>query len=225
LGAAIFHSKSREVDPLRQLVYVSDLKLQGLAEQIPAPVAQKISAELKLDLKVVSLTLSGAPGEKPSRDGRAAKLTLVEERMRRSGQIGDLDAESGYFTAELDMDWLPLGDGETILFCGYSGSLLLVLGGSVSHLLGQPLAEKLVGSQPYTIRAAIHGSGAPRPEDLGRDLFSAARIVYVTPQPVRLLASVITRGPLPRGSSMKSYLLGTPVFVEAAGKNREPSEP
>jgi hypothetical protein len=199
---------------------VSDLKLQGLAEQIPSSIRREIVAELKLDLKLASFTLtSSTPPGGSSRGGTLAKLALVEEHMRRSGQIGNLESKSGYFKAEAEMDWFPLDDKETVLFCGYVGSLLLALGGSISHLLGQPRTQTQLGSQPYTIRAAIHGVGLPRPGDLGRDLLAAAHVAYVTPQPVRVLAGVITRGKLPRGSVMTDYILATPIYVETIIKS------
>ena len=211
---AMLRRRNNNANPLRSLVYVSDLKLQVLAEQIPVRVRRDIAAELKLDFKLVSLTLSSpAIGKSLPGEGRIAKLALVEEHMKRSGQIGGLDAKLGYFEALAEMDWAPL-DEKTVLFCGFIDGLLLALGGSVSHLLGEPPTEAQIGSQPYSIRAAIHGAGAPRAADLGRDLLSAASAIRVTPQPVRTLASVIARGALPKGSPTKEYLLGTPIYVE-----------
>ncbi len=211
----MFRARNRQARPLRQLVYVSDLKLQGLVEQIPPPVRRDIAAELKLDLKLVSLTLkSSATRESSVQDSRFAKLVLVEEHMRRSGQLGGPGSKHGYVTTEADMDWMPLDDDETVLFCGYSGTVLLTLGGSVSHLLGHPPSTTHLGSQPYAIRAAIHGAGTPRPTDLGRDLLAAAREVCITPQPVKFLASVIAHGPLPRNPDATEFLLATPLYVQ-----------
>lgn len=211
----MFRARNRQASPLRQLVYVSDLKLQGLVEQIPPPARRDIAAELKLDLKLVSLTLkSSATSEPSAQDSRFARLALVEEHMRRSGQLGGPGSKHGYVAIEADMDWVPLDDDQTILFCGYNGTVLLALGGSVSHLLGHPPSTTHLGSQPYTIRAAIHGTGTPRPADLGRDLLAAARAVCVTPQPVKFLASVIARGPIPRDPHTTEYLLATPLYVQ-----------
>lgn len=208
-------AKKKERCPLRQLVYISDLKMKGLLDQIPTPVRREIAAELRLDLKLVSLDRKTSLTNAPSpMDRHFSQLALVEEHLKRHNQIGDLKSRSGYFTAEAMMDWMPLDDEETVLFCGYIDNLLLVLGGSVDHLLGRHPSVIQLGSQPYTIRAAVHGSGIPRPENLSRDLLAAAQIVYVTPQPVRLVAGVIARGQLPRNRTATEYLLGTPLYVE-----------
>ena len=136
--------------------------------------------------------------------------------MRRSGQINGLDAKGGYFEAEAGMDWTPLND-KTVLFCGFADGLLLALGGSTSHLIGEPSTEAHIGSQPYSILAAIHGAGAPRSADLGRDLLAIATTIRIAPQPIRTLASVIARGSLPKGAPASEYLLGTPIYVEKKG--------
>ena len=211
----MFRRGRKEASPLRQFVYVSDLKLRGLLEQIPTPVRRDIAAELKIDLKVVSLDLKTSTANRsPILSQQFARLALVEENLKRHRQIGDLSSKNGYFKAEAPMDWMPLADEETVLFCGYVDDLLLILGGSVSHLLGQPPAAMLVGSQPYTIRAAIHGTGTPRAADLSRDLLAVTRVIYVTPQPVKFLASVIARGTLPQNRLATHYLLATPLYVE-----------
>lgn len=219
MGTSLMLKRNRNNSyALRSMVYISDLKLQGLAEQIPVKVRRDIAAELKLDFKLASLTLSSpAAGKDLSGEGRVAKLWLVEEHMRRSGQINALDATAGYFEAEAEMDWAPL-DEKTVLFCGFTGGLLLVLGGSTSHLIGEPSTEAHIGSQPYSIRAAIHGPGTPRSADLGRDLLAVATTIRITPQPIRTLASVIARGFLPKGAPVNEYLLGTPIYVEKKDK-------
>jgi hypothetical protein len=218
----VFGIRKQNANPLRHFIYVSDLKLDGLAEQIPARARREIAAELKLDLKLMSLTLTApAPAGASPSAGRAARLALVEEHMRRSGQVGDLSAQSGFFQASAELDWLPLDDGETVVFCGYAEGLLLVLGGSISHLLGRPPAEARLGSQPYTIRTALHGGEIPRPGDLGRDLLAITNVAYVTPQSVRFSASIIIRGKLPGRSKVKEYILATPLYVETIGTRPE----
>lgn len=207
-------AKGKGAGPLRYFVYVSDLKLQMFLDQIGEPVKRSIAAELKLDLKLVSLTLTSASVDRALRQrSRIAKLSVVESYFRRHETLGDLTSRHGYLEARAEMDWKPLDDNETVLFCGYAGTLLVVLGGSISHLLGHPPSPAQIGSHPPTIREAVLYGG--RPADLGSDLQAAAREVLSTPQPVKFLARVISRGPLAGGSEQDEYLLATPLYVEA----------
>lgn len=210
-----FRARGRRARPLRYFVFVSDIKVQMLLDQISEPVRRSIAAELRLDFKLVSLTLTS-----PVVDGslqqrtRMAKLAVVEDHLRRYQRVGDLTARRGYIGADAELDWKPLDDNETVLFCGYAQRLLVVLGGSVSHLVGRPPADMQIGSHPATIRAAVHDD-EPESGDLGRDLQAVARAVCITPQPVRFLARAISRGPLEGDSEHDEYLLATPLFVEA----------
>jgi hypothetical protein len=186
-------------------------------EQISEPARRTIAAELKLDFKLISLTLSGpiVDGQQRQRS-RMAKLAVVEDYIRRNHELGDLTSARGYIVADAELDWKPLDDNETVLFCGYQDKLLIVLGGSVSHLTGRPSSSAQLGSHPHTIRAAVLGDPRATPADLGHNLQLAARAVYSTPQPVRFIAHVISRGPL-AGDAQGEYLLATPVFVEVIG--------
>lgn len=209
----MFRSKADLSSPLRFFVYVSEQKLQMFLDQIDEPVRRSIAAELKVDLKLVSLKLnSSAIDQSQWERGRLAKLAVVEDVIARHHNVEGLAAKRGYFAASVEMDWMPCDDNETVLFCGYHGSLLVVLGGSVSNLWGRPTSSGQLGSHPYTIKAAIRRGG--QMADPGADLEAAAAAICCTPQPVRFLARAISRGPLPRGDA--EYLLGTPLFVEAS---------
>jgi hypothetical protein len=206
--------KGERASSLRYFVYLSDQKLQMFLDQIPEPVRRGIAAELKLDLKLVSLTLTSPALDRALQErSRMAKLAVVEDYITRHHKVGDLTCTRGYFVADAEMDWKPCDDNETVLFCGYHEALLVVLGGSVSNLLGRPSSPVQIGSHPYTIQAAVRRGSEPG--DLGVDLEAAARAVYSTPQPVRFLARVISRGLLPYGSELAEYLLATPLFIEA----------
>lgn len=165
-------------------------------------------------MKLVSLTLASSTVDRSLRQrSRIAKLAIVEDYIQRHHHVGDLTSKHGYFAAHVEMDWKPLDDNETVLFCGYAGTLLVVLGGSISHLVGRPSAAMQIGSHPYTIQAAVlYGDD---PKHLGRDLEAAAQEVCSMPQPVKFLARVISRGPLYNGSAQTEYLLATPLYVEA----------
>lgn len=211
-----FRIKNKQTPALRYFVYVSDLKLQMYLDQIAEPARREIVAELKFDLKLVSLALSSPATDRSLRqDSRAAKLAVVEEYFKRHESLGDLTSKQGYFTAEAEMDWEPLDDDETVLFCGYAEKVLVVLGGSISHVLGRPSSRTQIGSHPPTIRAAVLRGDEPSAGNLGSALEAAARATSSTPQMMRFLARVISRGPLSGDSAQDEYLLGTPLYVEA----------
>jgi hypothetical protein len=198
---------------LRYFVYLSDSKLQMFLEQMGEPARRSIAAELKLDLKLISLTLT-SPGVDRSQyaPSRSAKLSVVERYLSRDHSIGDLSSSRGYIAASVEMDWKPCDDNETILFCGYKDKLLVVLNGSVGHLFGHPATPGQVGSYPYTLRAAVRRGSAV--DDLAADLGAAALEVHKTPQPTHFLAHAIARGPMPPGGTATEYLLATPLYVE-----------
>jgi hypothetical protein len=208
----LFRSRADRARPLRYFVYLSDKKLQMFFDQIDHKVRVALAAELKVDLKVLSLTLSSPDITRSQQEQNLlSKLAVVEGYISRYQGVGDLSAKRGYLAADLEMDWLPCDDNETVLFCGRSGSLLVVLGGSVTNLWGRPASSAQVGSHPYTIQAAVRrGVGSP---ELGADLDAVAGEVCRMPQPVRFLARVISRGPKPGDDG--EYLLATPLFVEA----------
>jgi cold shock CspA family protein/predicted Ser/Thr protein kinase len=136
----------------------------------------------------------------------------VEEHIGWQFPVGDLAVGEHWIAGRADMDWAPLQDGETVLFCGYAGPLLVALSGSVGHLLGQPSSGARSGSHAYAIKRAILGGDAP--DRLGEALAATARDTRFAAQPVRFLAQVIKRGPLPGGGPQREFLLATPLYVE-----------
>jgi hypothetical protein len=197
--------------PPRSLVYVSTLKLADIIDQIDKPGQLALAATLKVDFGLLSAEVSTSGTDRSLRNrGQGARLAVAEQHLRQRAPVGDLTADSGWFAGQAEMGWKPLQDCQTVLFCGYSGSTLVVLGGSVSNVRGYPASEVQTGSHVTTIRQAVLGNG--HPDDFGRDLEAAAREICVMPQPVRFLARVLRRGPLTDGE----YVLGTPLYVELA---------
>jgi hypothetical protein len=130
--------RSRKARPLRYYLYISDSKLEMLFEQINPGVLKRISAEVKVDLKLASLTLRGAENPGPT---RTAKLQIVERYIDAHHNLGTLrEPGSEYFRGQMDMQWGPLvGQLDAVLFRGYDAEGLncVLLGGSVRHLIGQ----------------------------------------------------------------------------------------
>ncbi|MGD0558683.1 MAG: SAVMC3_10250 family protein [Streptosporangiaceae bacterium] len=197
--------------PLRSLLYVSALKLAEIIDQIDEPARLTLAARLRVDFGLLSAEVASSGVDRSLRNrSQAARLAVAEQYIRQRTTVGGLAAERGWFAGQAEMGWKPLQDGQTVLFCGYAGPLLVVLGGSVSNLRGHPASQVQTGSHVATIREAVFDGG--RPEDFGRDLEAAANEICVMSQPVRFLARFLRRGPLENGE----YLLGTPLYVELA---------
>jgi len=218
VGGRIFRRRASAPTPLRYLVYLSDTKIDMLLEQIPEPVRRRVATELKLDLKLISLTVTA--GESPlGRESRLAKLDLVERYLEQHHEIGSVSEPSGYFRGRLPMAWAPIGMPDPAsgiaFFCGYEQRRLVALGGSPAHLLGVGSADRGLGSHPFAIQAALNSAaGGADPMRLGDDLLAVAQELYQTPQLVEFLARRITMAPLRDLAPGADYLLGTPLYVQ-----------
>jgi hypothetical protein len=131
----VFKSQSRQVKPLRYYLYVSDTKLDMLFEQIEQSLLKRISAEVRVDFKVASLTLRGLDNPGPT---RMAKLRVVERFIDAHHHVGTIQ-EPGpeYFRGQMDMRWGNVQDA--VWFQGNDAEDLqcVGLGGSRYHVMGE----------------------------------------------------------------------------------------
>jgi hypothetical protein len=134
--------KIRRQDGFRYYLYVSDTKLDMLFDQIGEQVRKKISVELKIDLKLASVTLGHAGSPDPA---RMAKLRLVEEFITRNHTVGTVeDSSGGWFRGAMDMQWGWLESFDTndasplVFFRGQEDSHVVMLAGSRRHVIGEP---------------------------------------------------------------------------------------
>jgi hypothetical protein len=210
----LFRRKAKVAHPLRYLVYVSDSKIEMLLTQIPEPVRRALATELKIDLKLVSLKVTRAAA---SNDTRVSRLAVVERHLEANHTIGGLDTTGGYFRATVDMDWAVLDDG-IVLFAGRSGEQLVFLGGSTSNLTsGSHLAPGL-GSHASVIQqklaALVSGADQRQLGDTGRHAAAAFMEVVKSPQRAEFLARHLASGKVEQPSVYRTYIVGTPLFVE-----------
>jgi hypothetical protein len=121
---------------MKYFVYVSDAKVDMLFAQIPRKISERISAELKISLKVISVTLR--PGTAP--DTRYAKLAVLDAYLREHEPVGSV-ADPKLFVAET----LPFRSavvGSTAVWCGRFENTIVGLTGAKQHLT--------IGSSPPT---------------------------------------------------------------------------
>jgi hypothetical protein len=134
--------KRRSPEPLRYFIYVSDSKLEMLFEQIRPSILKRISAEIKVDLKVAGVTLQKSEERSPV---RMARLRIVERYIEKYHQVGSVQDPGGeYFRGRMNMRWgrLSLWANTPVLpvvfFRGELESRTVMLAGSTRHLLGEP---------------------------------------------------------------------------------------
>lgn len=117
-----------------------------LYEQIDPGAAKRISAEVKVDIKVASVTLREADNPGPS---RIAKLKIVEKYIDAHHRVGTIHQPGGeFFRGQMMMQWGWGGtfrngvpdSPDAVWFQGNEskGSLRVGLGGSRRHVLGEP---------------------------------------------------------------------------------------
>jgi serine/threonine protein kinase len=209
---------------LRSLVYVSELKLSQILDSAGDRPRWSIATELKISLKLISVTFSNTPEDRSLRSrSRIARLTAAEKFIRNRFAIGDVASGHDWISGQADMGWRLLPDSKTILFCGQvsfgqGGSVLLAMGGSASNVLGYPPSQEQTGSLMPTIVEAV--SSRDQPEQFWSDLESAALQVSRVSQPVRFLARVLARhereGVSEDGRAPRPILLATPLYIENA---------
>jgi hypothetical protein len=181
--------------PLRYFLYVSDAKLDMLFEQLDPALRRRISAEVKVDLKLASVTLRQA--EHPA--ARIAKLRLVERYIDAHHQVGTLAAPGQeFFRGRLRMQWGWLARGKhpddslpVVFFRGRQDEHFVALAGSRSHVVGQHVPENAVFgySSAPSIVAAIRAhvsdlEGVPRYPAWGEDWDNPRNILASQPVPV-----------------------------------------
>lgn len=117
-------------------VYVSDAKVDMLFSQIPRRLLERIAGELRIDLKLVAISLRQNPAE----ENRYSRTRIVSEYLEAHQEVGEIDAPKSYFRGSLPMRWGVFGDepNRVVFFGGYAGMTLVGLTGSPRHVIGQP---------------------------------------------------------------------------------------
>lgn len=121
---------------MRYYTYVSDDKIDMLYGQIPVKLLSKIVTELKLDIKVLSVSIK----QRETDDTRYGKLEVVENYVKNHFDIGTVVDPTPWFCAKLDMRsgvYLDRSGHSLAHFSGEEDGTLLVLVGSTYHLIGE----------------------------------------------------------------------------------------
>lgn len=125
---------------MKYYTYVSQTKVDMLYDQIPAWNRERISKELKIDLKLISVTLSNASNT----DSLFSKLEIVSKYIEKSDQVGTVDTPNSFFLGQMPLRWGPLSIGhhKFVYFSGVTDKTFLGLSGSIKHVIGNPGTSK-----------------------------------------------------------------------------------
>lgn len=220
--------RHRQVKPLRNYLYVSDAKLDMLFEQIDRSLLKQISVELKVDLKLASITLHHAEDPSPA---RMAKLRIVERFIDDHHNVGTCENRGReYFRGQLNMQWgwitHPSRNAASIIFFrSKEDTLSLTLAGSRRHVIGEPPdVSAVAGSALPHIIAGISDHISDKSALAGLPSESArwvratrVRELRLHPedapsQPMEFLAIPLAED---RGPDVH-VVLGTPIYVALA---------
>jgi hypothetical protein len=159
---------------VQHYIYVSDTKVDMLAAQVPRRLRDQIAADLKLDVKVLAVSIKQAPAE----ETRYSKLALITRYLTHHGDVGTMDEPKAYFMGTLPMRWGELRDWKdrvgpagspAIYFVGETDATVVALGGSMRHVLGTdtPLGYgELSGSlAPPLVKLLHRNASEDFPED------------------------------------------------------------
>jgi hypothetical protein len=152
---SFWHRKDQR---LRYYIYISSTKVDSFFDQIPLGLRKRIAADLKLDLKLISVTLR----ENVSNETRISKLAVVDKYFENQPDVGTLANPRAYIRGRLSMRWGPWHTSPGLIyFDGVSQNALVGLGGSRSHVIGEPPAgqEAAAWSAGYNIIMALTKSG------------------------------------------------------------------
>lgn len=216
---------------MRYYVYVSDAKLDMLYGQIPSRLLSRIVAELKLDVKVLAVSIR----ERETDATRFEKLAVVENYIDRHFDVGTVHDPAPWFRGQLHMRSGIYGDepGGLLYFSGVQDGVLVALIGSAHHLIGQrsqPSAIQMSYSRAPSLftllrRDSIDGSHAEdeiQPEKTDQralaEVHDFANALRGVREPSEFLARRLLSGSVPDGEApVRTVLLGTPLYVALTG--------
>jgi hypothetical protein len=220
---------------MRYYTYVSDAKLDMLYEQIPPNLLSRIVAELKLDIKVISVSIK----ERQADATRFGKLAVVESYIDRHFDVGTISDPALWFRGQLNLRSGIYGDDPSglVYFSGIQEGALVALIGSAHHLIGQrsaPDAIQVSYSRTPALFTLLHRSsidengaedqnqGEETDADDDRRALTEVRDFANSLRGVResseFLARRLLRGPVVDGETpVRTVLLGTPLYVALTG--------
>jgi hypothetical protein len=202
-------------------LYISDTKVDVIVDQIPVGLRDRIAAELKIDLKLVSLTVQ----EVRRPENRFARARIAADYVIRNQEVGTVDSPGPYFEGTLPMRWGVYPeerlDDPVVYFAGFTRQTIVGLGGSARHVLGstQPTAGvsifTLAGSAlPSIVQLIARSDQSPDPdEDDNRTVLDEATTFAAAMAGPREDLQFLARRLLAGQSGGMTVVVGSPLYV------------
>jgi hypothetical protein len=220
-----------------------------LFPQIPRDIRDRITAELRVNLKLLSATFS----EKANQDSLFSQVDVLAKYITGHEEVGTVDAPAAYIAGVMDLAWGPFEafgrEGSNIAyFGGTTAETILGLGGSTRNLIGvQPGPSDQLGgysSAPHLIDALSDAMDADSPDaesstrraqslersrEVVRDT-SLSMLSRYPKQQLAFLAKTLMAGRVsPKGLpstdwdavGQTRYVLGSPIYVAFPGSQPE----
>ena len=203
-------------------VYISETKVDMIVDQIPVRLRDRIAAELKIDLKLVSLTVK----EERRSENRFARARIAADYVVRNFEVGTVDSPGAYFEGSLPLRWGIYPESRVedpvVYFGGATRQTILGLGGSARHILGstQPQAGgstfRLSGSAlPSILQLIASSDRSVESESEGDQMGELQEVEEFTTgmkgpyEDLQFLARRLLAGP----AGHLTVLLGSPLYV------------
>lgn len=132
---------------MKYYLYISDAKVDMLFDQIEPKLLESISGNLKIDLKLLSATLSKEVAQKT----KINKLAVVCKYLQTQNMLGTINDPKEYFNGNLLMQWKPLNSDST---------------DPAAELMAKATSHRIYSLDPEKIRA-VYFAGATRQTILG----------------------------------------------------------
>jgi serine/threonine protein kinase/cold shock CspA family protein len=208
-------------DHSRVFVYVSEGKLadqlKHVEDQTRPNILERLRPTVTLSGGVVSASVTPQPADQSIRNlSYPVQVAAAEKQIRQRGDVGDLAVGDEWIAGRADLSKTLIENGETVLFSGYAGPLLIALRGSEGHRIGRRR-----GSYPIARRNVVLDEDPMG--DLGPVLAAAVAAAGSEPRPLRFLAEVIRRGTLAGDGPQREFVYATPLYVEKAHRADEPA--
>jgi hypothetical protein len=106
-----------------------------LFSQIPGNILKKISADLSVNLGLISVTLK----ERDTQQTRFDKLKVVTKYINEHAETGTVDDPGSYFKGTVPMRWGPIDSNAIpgfVYFAGETDRTIFGVAGSTRHVIG-----------------------------------------------------------------------------------------
>jgi hypothetical protein len=156
---------------IKYYLYISETKVEMLFAQIPRTFLSGLSAELKVNLGLLSTTLK----QDADQETKFAKLTAVVRFLEENEPLGTVDQPESYFKGQMSMTWGPYetfnyrakGPSPLVYFGGETDRTIVGLGGSSQNMIGAPgrSSAHSHSATPVMVARIYEGLELPIPEN------------------------------------------------------------